>query len=608
MKVLSAPREWSVPIGRWAEASPTTGPDGDVYVSGVHHRVIRLSGEDGHKLWETDIGNDLYMPMQVTENGTVLVHSRGVEGSEPGNGLPEVIPLDETIALDGEGHEKWRVRNGDGLGSRLFGSRLIGVDPEGKVEARNADTGEILWQWSQPVESYDFWLEEGAGGHLYRTQSLGGGAEELHCIDPATGEERWSLVGGNLRYGVSHHQDGTLTAIATKWGEGASTLARTIHHLDANTGEQLWKIDATEAKVFRANFNDGVLVAEIREDWDSLHGEAVVYNPSDGSVAWSVTVPHLVSARSTPAGQVLLQTVKTGEDGPYGNSISCHDPATGAKLWNFAPTIDEVSGVEFVGDHMLVRGYRNVPDSEKKNAVLLAVNPATGEQAWEFEAGRPISKIIEGDGVLFLTVGQCRVVAIDPATGQARYEHHAPTHLQTMETAVDGGVLTVDLDGQVTKLAPDSLLGTPGYTPAPGTPPRGGVVSRMLSGFNLTEKASKDILGQSRTIMSADFDYNGTYEAWDYVLARDNDGDGQLSDADLAELPTPEYLRSLDHDGDGLVKDDEIQQARLFLWRDSDENGAVSADDFIFSALEYGDALVDLERMKLSQRYASACE
>ncbi|MCA9791086.1 MAG: PQQ-binding-like beta-propeller repeat protein [Candidatus Eremiobacteraeota bacterium] len=608
MKVTSAPREWSVPMGRWAEAKPTTGPDGDVYVSSIHHRVFRLSGEDGHKIWESDIGNDLYLPPQVTANGTVLIDSRGVEGSKPGNGLPEIVSLDETIALDSQGHEKWRVRTGDGFGFRLFGSRLIGVDHDGKVQARNADSGEILWQWDQPVKGYDFWLEQGAGGHLYRSQTLGGGAEELHCIDPATGQDRWSFVGGNLRYGISHHDDGTLTAISTKWGEGADTLARTIHHLDANTGEQLWKIDATEAKIFRPYFNDGVLVAEIRQDWDSLEGEAVLYNPDDGSVAWSVKVPNLVSARSTPAGKVLLQTVKTSEDGAYGNNLTCHDPASGAKLWSFAPPLDQVSQIQFVGDQMLVSGYRDVPDSEKKNAILLAVNPDTGEKAWEFEAGRPISKVIPGDGVLYLTVGECRVVAIDPATGQARYEHHAPTHLQTLDQPVEGGVVAVDLDGQVTKLAPDSRIGHPGYTPAPGTPPQGGVITRMFSSFNLTEKATKDILGQSRTIMSADFDYNGTYEAWDYVLARDNDGDGKLTDADLAELPTPDYLRSLDKNGDGLVKDDEIRQARLFLWRDSDENGSVSADDFIFPALDHGDALVDLERMKLSQRYASACE
>lgn len=624
MKVSNAPSptvrrpsDWQNHLEKWVESPPAVTPDGDLVVSGLHHRVFRLDGDSGQLLWESEIGDRLFETPTVTEQGTVLVHSRTTKfvSDDDGSGLPDLTSVEHTIALDPQGREKWRIQNDEYSYPRLVGGRLLLVDQEHHPMAIDPDTGQTLWRWEKPVESVmNFWLKPGPDGGLYDVESLGGGASRLSCYDPATGEEKWSFVGGHLDHAFDFNENGTVSAISTKFDENYDVVARHLHLLDPETGKTLWKVDGSEPQQFQAHHLKGGMAVVSSESWDSPYQRLDFHDVNTGGKLWTLESPPVAYLYDGLNDDVLVQSFKFGDEGPVGQLLTSYDRATGERRWRFSPEQSFFKRMELVGEHLLAVASEPVEGTEKTRTSLMKLDPKTGQKLWEYDAGLLINGIHQGDqDCLFVAVGDCKAVCLDATTGEPRWHYHSDTHIQITDSG-DGGLRLVDLKGKAVSLTADSQIATPGDIPNPGQEERnGGVITRMVGSFNLAESETVKVVNgrEQRNFLFADFDYDGVYKEWDYVVVRDLDGNGELTDADLAELPTRAYLEGLDQNADGQVNSDELREAGLFLWRDSDGNGTVdSQNDFHFQAQDqYQDALVDLdpERFRVYQRYASPC-
>lgn len=562
---------WRADTRRWLTDAPVVSKD-TLLVGSPLHQVTALDRHTGEELWTTQVGHDLDAPQVL--GARALVRSHGVAGSVPGAGLPDILPLDELHGLDlATGRREWTVRLSDQMGYHW-------TSPDGQLyvrsqanELQRLDPATGTPVWSRPVQGYEVWPTFGANGDVMVVEDREDVGQRLAVLDPATGEPRWQFEGGWLQLEVGPQGQIGLSNYKSEQG--------VYHVLDPASGRELCQVDTS---VYRpCAFVGDRLIAQAA-DWEqgSLHG----LDLTTGAAAWSRELPGHVGLVVGLGDSVVATSWK---DQGKETQVASFDAASGAERWSvpLAGPINLHTGPE---GELLAVAAEETQETGTTATRLTRLDPATGEVLWTAETPGGGSVSIDR-GKVRLDLNGARVQEFDLGSGQPAGYFQTGERLAVSQPAEDGTVYVAEHSGRVRPLT--EL--TPGLGPdcdgvdSPGS----GTVTYMRSGFRLIE---------DQGALVADFDWNGQYEAWDYLVRLDRDGDGS---PELDQPVTVAELRSWDKDGDGFVARDEARGLSWHLWRDSDSSGTLTQDDFVYQ-MPRGSAeevVVDVERMHLHNAY-----
>ncbi|GAA0246779.1 hypothetical protein GCM10009000_073420 [Halobacterium noricense] len=306
--------------------------------------------------------------------------------------------------------------------------------------ALDSDTGETKWHKSG-AEKPD--ISVFADGRLFC--NTGGTACEL---DAETGDVCYA--------------DGTLF-----YGDGAA--------LSAEDGAVLW--DASDDGDALRTVADGLVYGVVAE----YDAENVIRARStdDGSIRWSYSLgkrDYWSSNRLVVANGYILFT--------DGNTIRALDAKTGDEAWTHE-TDAELSGPPTVGGDTLYASGRTTPEPDVGDAVVIAIDVASGEREWEHsfgswdfdEYGPAARGTAVADGRLYTATfpmgstidwmytkyADFHVLASDASTGTT--ETTEPTETTNEGTTTDDGTT----DGTTTTTAETTSDGTTSETPTETT-------------------------------------------------------------------------------------------------------------------------------------------
>ncbi len=258
------------------------------------------------------------------------------------------------------GDELWKRDGISRPGTPAVADGTVYFDTHGAEDAEatgffalDSESGETKWH---ETESAGLGGPLVAGGKLYCKA-----AGDACRLDPETGEAVWQSedIGGGACYA-----DGTLF-----YGEGVA--------LSAEDGTILWDASGDEDEL--QTVADG-LVYSVHNDSDGgafVRARAV----ADGAIQWSHPLDiegYWWEDRLTVAGgRVFFRR---------NNTIHALDAETGDEVWTSEAGAELTSSLT-VGDGTLFVGGRTNPETDTGDAVIVAIDAASGEQEWQYAFG-----------------------------------------------------------------------------------------------------------------------------------------------------------------------------------------------------------------------------
>ena len=570
MNTNKAPRiQWRAGLARWVDAAPIKAQE--TLVVGTHlHQLDGYDPSTGEHLWSRDLGEYLDQPQQAGDS--VLVRSSS---------------------------------GGSSMSSKDT-NKLIAIDPLNGEE-----------RWSREVGWGGFWVDPTGDTHL-RSQGA------LVRVDSSTGQQRWELP--EMRGKPAFDADGSVFAAT---GEQLGRYA-------GDSGQPVWTLD-------ESGFMDPVVqdkyVMAGRRKRDGVD-EFVVLDKADGSVQSRLKGPFYFLPQFTDGGKIILgrpnpdrtlelqvvdpisgevESSRTtpppnpiGVEQPtlYGSKfvhcgvkgdafsrdsvemVIAHDANTGQRLWT--TEVEGLKGVKALGEiegKMLVSG-RPV---DEFGDVLVALDQQTGEELWRMDPKTHVVGVEPGPSGKALLLSEedgYRMHALELESGAEIWQFNTGDRLYPRVDTE--GVTVVDHEGNIFRLGwePDA--------PYEGRPPRDPGKSRGASNFH-TFKPILQTGDEERQALWVDVGRNGRVDVKrDYLLVQDADKDGILTRQELGQLPSWETLAALDVDGNGLVTEREWLEQGLFLWKDANDDGLMSARELAPPGTDQGHyAVFDLERQRI---------
>jgi outer membrane protein assembly factor BamB len=327
----------------------------------------------------------------------------------------------------------------------------------GKSSSQLPNSPELLWKYE--VEGGCFKVTAAIDeGVVY----IGDADGEFYAIELATGRLIWKVEtesGFHAPAGVRGDKvyvgdyDGVFRCFAKK------------------TGEELWRHDVMAEINSSPNFyKDWVL-------FGAQNGDLTALDAEKGEFAWKYEIqdqiqcsPTIVENRCFLAGcdQIfhVLDLDKKGEK-IGGVKIGAPSGNTPAVLGDYV-YFGTMGGVVYCVDWRKVEekwtfslpnnadGYNGSPAVDKwiyiigKNKILSAIDPATGEEKWQF-AGKSKSEsspVIVGDRV-YAPYYDGRLYALDAATGEVRWQYETGSRLSASPAVADGKLVIANEGGAV---------------------------------------------------------------------------------------------------------------------------------------------------------------
>lgn len=378
--------------------------------------VLRLAADLIRKLVAVDRSQSHNLRVSALRSEVRLLR-RAIKGRERKSGFenrdPDRLRLaaaplrandtaDDT-SLFGRGRlrytERWSVEIDSLDANSIFscGERLIVATPKLTLAlARNS--GEVLW--SLASERASTWL---AGKHLLRLLPEGG----AELVDPDTGNA-YARSESALRLHGS--------AFALFAGGGELPPIAILHEankrliaLDLRTGEPRWRYRGSSQGALRVCRAGRVLLVSCGD------GTIEALDVASGEVVWRYSGRGRFCLTPCVWGEVAIAVA--GEPGGGSGAVHGIELYTGKPLWeselNSAPSADPLAM-----KHGVI-----VPTGRSRDARLDAFDPETGFVSWTcHDPGLDNGgRTLEVDDTLILNTPAGRVVALDQATGQARW-------------------------------------------------------------------------------------------------------------------------------------------------------------------------------------------
>ncbi|WP_425074741.1 PQQ-dependent methanol/ethanol family dehydrogenase [Sagittula sp. S175] len=452
---------WAFSLGGEKQRGQETQPlisDGIMYITGSYSRMYAIDVNTGKELWQYDarLPEGILPCCDVINRGAALWNDKVIFGT-----------LDaRLVALDAKtGDVVWNKKIADYKAGYSYTAAPLIVNGlvvtgnsggefgiVGEVQARNADTGEIVW--TRPVieghmgtlngeestmtgtlnatwpgdmwktgggatwlgGSYDArtdtlifgagnpapwnsWLRDagekndGSGDNLYAASRIG--------IDPATGEIKWHYQ-TTPREGWDY--DGVNEVVAYDDREGNQRLAT------ADRNGFFYVLDAADGKFQHATpFVKDITWAErIDENGRPVYNEA--NRPGNPAAAAEGNKGEVVfSSPSFLGGKNWMPMAFSQKTGNF------YVPSNewGMDIWN--EPISYKKGAAYLGS-----GFTIKPNYEDHIGSLKAIDPATGEWKWEYKNEAPLwgGVMTTAGGLVFFGTPEGEFIALDDETGE----------------------------------------------------------------------------------------------------------------------------------------------------------------------------------------------
>ena len=456
--------------------------DGIMYITGSYSRLYAIDAKTGEEIWQYDarLPEGILPCCDVVNRGAALYGDKVYFGT-----------LDaRMVALDAKtGDVVWNKRIDDYRAGYSYtaapmivnGMVIHGVSGGefgivGRVEARDAETGEIIW--SRPVI-------EGHMGTLNGEESTMTG--ELNATWPG---DMWQTGGGATWLGGSYDADTDTIVFGTgnpaPWNSylrnagtptegnaGDNLYAASRIGIDPATGEIKWHFQATPREGWDYDGVNEVIPftdaeGNARYATADRNGFFYVLNRDDGAFvdAWpfvkDITWAEGIDETGRP---IFVEENRPGDpsaaaDGVKGETVFAAPSFLGGKNWQ-PMAYSQRTGLFYVPSNEWAMDLWNEPITYRKGAAymgagftikplyedhigsLKAVDPNTGEWVWEAKNEAPLwgGVMTTAGGLVFTGTPEGHLVAYDDETGEELWSFQTGS-------GIVGQPVTWDQDGE----------------------------------------------------------------------------------------------------------------------------------------------------------------
>jgi alcohol dehydrogenase (cytochrome c) len=278
----------------------------------------------------------------------------------------------------------WSLPNGPNEATPLEHDGVLFVDSYGdKVQALNAVTGDLLWQYSRQLAS-DARPTVKRNLAMYRDRLLVPTSDDhLVALDLKTGRVIWDepvadyTKGFQVTGGPLVAKGKVMQGIA-----GQSPGGNFIVALDVETGKQAWR------------FHTIAQPGEPGDSWNGLPAEK-----RNGASVWTAGSfdPHLGLAyfgvgQTYDTGPMLHRVPGFSNDGLYTDSTLAFNPETGQLVWYFQHVHNDQWDLDWAFEQQLIRlpidgSLRELVVTSGKMGIYEAMDAATGKYVFSHDLG-----------------------------------------------------------------------------------------------------------------------------------------------------------------------------------------------------------------------------
>ncbi len=434
---------------RGQEAQPLVY-DGVIYVTASYSRLFAIDARTGEEIWEYNAR----LPDGILPCCDVVNRGAAIYGDTVYFGTLDA----KLVALDRmTGKVKWRKTLGDYKAGYSFtaapmivkGKIITGVSGGefgivGKVEARDAETGDLVW--SRPVI-------EGHMGTLNGEESTMTGT--LNASWPG---DMWKTGGGATWLGGTYDPDTDLIFYGTgnpaPWNshlrEGDNLYAASRLALNPDNGEIVWHYQTTPREGWDfdgvnelvAFDHDGKKLAATADRngffyvLDRTNGKLQNATPFVKDISWATGID-LSTGRPNFVEENRAGDPTTSGDGKKGDAIFAVPSFLGGKNW-MPMAYSQKTGMFYVPSNEWGMDLWNEPVTYKAGAAYLgagftikplfddyigslkAIDPATGDIKWEYRNAAPLwgGVLTTAGGLVFTGTPEGYLKAFDDETGE----------------------------------------------------------------------------------------------------------------------------------------------------------------------------------------------
>ena len=284
--------------------------NGVLYVATDRGEVHALDAATGKTRWTRKAAEKMIGATPAWADGRILLggHDRHLRA----------------ISAD-TGEEAWKIKTDERVlaAPAVAGGIVYFASWDGRLRAARVATGEVLWTYvlGEVVVTRGFrGAREVSPVEINAAPAVSGGVvyvalhNELHAVDAATGKRRWVFEG-------SFGDADAPTVINDGAVYQGTSLGLVV--LDAGTGQERWRFPTEKNVMAAAAVRDGVVFVS------SWNDRLYALDAATGKQRWAVELE---------AGQESSPVVVEGRL-YMGSScaVVAVDPATGDRLWTFAP-------------------------------------------------------------------------------------------------------------------------------------------------------------------------------------------------------------------------------------------------------------------------------
>ncbi len=456
--------------------------DGVMYVTGSYSRLYAIDTRTGKELWQYDAR----LPEGILPCCDVVNRGAAIYGDKIFFGT-----LDATIvALDRKtGDVVWRDRIADYREGYSYTAAPLVVDGlvitgnsggefgiVGEVQARNADTGEIVW--TRPVIEGHMGTLNGEPSTMTGTLNAtwpgdmwksGGGATWLGgSYDAAT--DTLVFGTGNPAPWNSHLRN---AGTPTEGNAGDNLYAASRLGIDPATGEIKWHFQSTPREGWDYDGVNEVVAYTDREGNERFatadrNGFFYVLNRADGAfvaahpfvkdISWAEGIDETgrpIFAEDNRPGAPI-----EAAEGGKGSQVFAVPSFLGGKNWQ-PMAFSQKTGLFYVPSNEWGMDIWNEPITFKKGAAYLgagftikplfedhigslkAMDPTTGEVKWEYKNDAPLwaGVMTTAGGLVFTGTPEGEFIALDDETGEVLWSFQTGS-------GVVGQPITWEQDGE----------------------------------------------------------------------------------------------------------------------------------------------------------------